>query len=46
MHQCHRPGGAGQRSSVTMLEEPEWLLSHVRDPEIIAPGLREPPRAG
>jgi mono/diheme cytochrome c family protein len=23
--------------------DPEWLLSHVRDPEVIAPGIRQPP---
>ena len=26
-----------------MLKDPDWLLSHVRDPQMIAPGLREPP---
>jgi ubiquinol-cytochrome c reductase cytochrome b subunit len=41
---CHRPGGAASEIvSLAMLKDPDWLLSHVRDPQIIAPGLREPP---
>ena len=26
-----------------MRRDPEWLLSHARDPEVIAPGIRQPP---
>jgi ubiquinol-cytochrome c reductase cytochrome b subunit len=41
---CHRPGGAGNPIAETRARrDPEWLLSHVRDPEVIAPGLRQPP---
>jgi ubiquinol-cytochrome c reductase cytochrome b subunit len=41
---CHREGGAANPIAQTRLaHDPEWLLSHVRDPEIIAPGLRQPP---
>ena len=29
-----------------MRRDPEWLIAHVRDPQMIAPGLREPPRGG
>jgi ubiquinol-cytochrome c reductase cytochrome b subunit len=44
---CHRPGGAASEiTSLAMLKDPDWLLSHVRDPQIIAPGLREPPSGG
>jgi ubiquinol-cytochrome c reductase cytochrome b subunit len=41
---CHRPGGAGNPIAETRVRrDPEWLLSHVRDPEVIAPGIRQPP---
>jgi len=41
---CHRAGGAASAiTTLAMLKDPDWLLSHVRDPQIIAPGLREPP---
>jgi ubiquinol-cytochrome c reductase cytochrome b subunit len=41
---CHRAGGAASPIPETRVRrDPEWLLSHVRDPEVIAPGLREPP---
>ena len=44
---CHRDGGtAAPVSSMKARREPEWLLSHVRDPEIIAPGIRPAPRGG
>jgi ubiquinol-cytochrome c reductase cytochrome b subunit len=44
---CHRPGGAANPLTDTRLrKDPEWLLSHVRDPEVIAPGLRQPPPGG
>jgi ubiquinol-cytochrome c reductase cytochrome b subunit len=42
---CHRPGGvATELDETRMRKEPEWLLSHVRDPEVIAPGMRPPPQ--
>jgi ubiquinol-cytochrome c reductase cytochrome b subunit len=41
---CHRAGGvANVLDETRMRKDPEWTLSHVRDPEIIAPGLRPPP---
>ena len=41
---CHRDGGAASEiTGLPMLKDPDWLLSHVRDPQMIAPGLREPP---
>jgi ubiquinol-cytochrome c reductase cytochrome b subunit len=45
--QCHRVGGAANVLTATRLRrDPEWLLSHVQDPEIIAPGLRQAPPGG
>jgi ubiquinol-cytochrome c reductase cytochrome b subunit len=44
---CHVDGGAA--SPVTNLRlnrDPEWLIGHVRDPLVIAPGLRERPPGG
>jgi ubiquinol-cytochrome c reductase cytochrome b subunit len=44
---CHRPGGSGNVLSETVLrKDPEWLIGHVRDPQVIAPGLREVPAGG
>ena len=44
---CHVQGGAANPLADTRLtRDPEWLLSHVRDPEVIAPGLRTPPPGG
>jgi len=44
---CHVTGGAaGPVASLRLRKEPEWLLAHVRDPHVIAPGLREPPPGG
>jgi ubiquinol-cytochrome c reductase cytochrome b subunit len=44
---CHRDGGAASPINETRIQkEPEWLLSHVRDPKMIAPGLEPPPRGG
>ena len=41
---CHRLGGVSiEITGLAMLKDPDWLLSHVRDPQMIAPGLREPP---
>jgi ubiquinol-cytochrome c reductase cytochrome b subunit len=40
---CHRSGGASSEiTTLPMRRDPEWLLSHVRDPLIIGPGLRDP----
>jgi ubiquinol-cytochrome c reductase cytochrome b subunit len=44
---CHTVGGAANELASTRLRrDPDWLVSHVQDPEIIAPGLREPPPGG
>jgi ubiquinol-cytochrome c reductase cytochrome b subunit len=44
---CHRRGGAANPMEITrMTRDPEWLLAHVPDPEMIAPGLRKPPVGG
>ena len=44
---CHRIGGAANPMADTRLRrEPEWLITHVQDPEVIAPGLRKPPPGG
>lgn len=44
---CHRVGGTANPLADTRLRrEPEWLLAHAQDPEIIAPGLRRPPPGG
>jgi quinol-cytochrome oxidoreductase complex cytochrome b subunit len=43
---CHSETGmADQLEQVSMSRGPEWLAGHVTDPEMIAPGLREPPTA-
>jgi ubiquinol-cytochrome c reductase cytochrome b subunit len=40
---CHRSGGAANALADTqMRKDPPWVLAHVRDPELIAPGSREP----
>ena len=44
---CHRIGGAANPIADTRLKrDPDWLLAHVPDPEMIAPGLRKPPQGG
>jgi ubiquinol-cytochrome c reductase cytochrome b subunit len=41
---CHSETGmADPLEQVSMSRGPEWLNGHVSDPEMIAPGLREPP---
>ena len=43
---CHSESGmADPLEGVSMARGPEWLTGHVSDPEMIAPGLREPPSA-
>ena len=45
--QCHRPGGAANPIlDTTIRRDQEWLLAHVRDPEVIAPGVRPVPIGG
>jgi mono/diheme cytochrome c family protein len=42
---CHRSGGAATEIvRLPMQQDPDWLLSHVRDPEMLVPGRREPPK--
>ena len=44
---CHVDGGAANPvDEVRLRRDPEWLIAHVRDPIVIAPGLREPPLGG
>jgi mono/diheme cytochrome c family protein len=44
---CHTTGGAASALASTRLRrDPEWLLHHVQDPEVIAPGVRQPPEGG
>jgi ubiquinol-cytochrome c reductase cytochrome b subunit len=44
---CHLVGGAANPIVNTRVtREPAWLVAHVRDPEMIGPGLREPPPGG
>jgi mono/diheme cytochrome c family protein len=44
---CHHVGGAANPVvQMRLTHGPEWLTSHVRDPEVIAPGLRTPPSGG
>lgn len=44
---CHHVGGAANPvATMRLTHGPEWLTSHVRDPEVIAPGLRTPPAGG
>lgn len=41
---CHSPEGvADPVESIGVRRGPEWIAGHVEDPEMIAPGLREPP---
>ena len=42
---CHHAGGAANPIAETRMQrDPEWLLSHVQDPQVIAPGIRQPPQ--
>ena len=44
---CHRDGAsANPVSGMRTLHDPEWLFSHVKDPQVIAPGLRPAPPGG
>jgi ubiquinol-cytochrome c reductase cytochrome b subunit len=41
---CHAEEGiADPLNTLAVSRGPEWLAGHVEDPEMIAPGLREPP---
>jgi ubiquinol-cytochrome c reductase cytochrome b subunit len=42
---CHTQGGvANPIENTRVTRDPEWLVSHVRDPEVITAGLRPVPR--
>ena len=44
---CHVDGGAANPiDELRLRRDPEWLIAHARDPQVIAPGLREPPLGG
>jgi quinol-cytochrome oxidoreductase complex cytochrome b subunit/cytochrome c553 len=41
---CHSESGAAEPlTSLAVTRGPEWLAGHVADPEVIAPGIRQPP---
>ena len=41
---CHKTGGAANPIKETVARrDPDWLVGHVRDPQMISPGLREIP---
>jgi ubiquinol-cytochrome c reductase cytochrome b subunit len=41
---CHVEGGAANPvAGMRIKHDPEWLISHVKDPQVIAPGLRPVP---
>jgi ubiquinol-cytochrome c reductase cytochrome b subunit len=41
---CHTSSGmADPLEAITSTRGPEWIAGHVSDPEMIGPGLREPP---
>lgn len=41
---CHSDGGrADPLEGIAVARGPDWLTGHIVDPEMIAPGLREPP---
>jgi ubiquinol-cytochrome c reductase cytochrome b subunit len=43
---CHSPNGmADPLESVALQRGAEWVAGHAVDPEMLAPGLREPPNA-
>ena len=44
---CHVAGGeASPIAGIRIQHDPGWLIAHARDPEVIAPGMREPPPGG
>jgi mono/diheme cytochrome c family protein len=41
---CHTQGGpANPITNIRLTHGPEWLIAHVRDPQVIAPGTRPVP---
>jgi ubiquinol-cytochrome c reductase cytochrome b subunit len=44
---CHTVGGpAAVFDEIRIRKDPEWIIAHARDPEIINPGSREAPQGG
>ncbi len=44
---CHRTGGAALPvADIRLRRDTDWVVAHVRDPESIVPGEREPPPGG
>jgi mono/diheme cytochrome c family protein len=44
---CHTAGGtASVLEDIRIRRDPEWIIAHARDPEVIAPGSRDAPRGG
>ncbi len=44
---CHTAGGtASVIEDIRIRRDPEWIIAHARDPEVIAPGSRDVPRGG
>ncbi len=42
---CHAPGGVGpDLASAHLVRDEQWVIGHVADPEMIAPGIRRPPQ--
>ncbi len=43
---CHSPTGMAEPlEGLAITRGPEWVAGHVSDPEMVAPGIREPPTA-
>jgi mono/diheme cytochrome c family protein len=41
---CHQEGGpASELDRIRLRRDPDWVVSHVRDPEVVGPGVRQPP---
>jgi ubiquinol-cytochrome c reductase cytochrome b subunit len=44
---CHTAGGtASLLEDIRIRRDPEWVIAHARDPEVIVPGSRDAPRGG
>ena len=44
---CHTSGGAaGELERTRLRRDPDWVVHHVQDPEIVGPGVRQPPADG
>jgi ubiquinol-cytochrome c reductase cytochrome b subunit len=44
---CHRSGGpANALEQASLRRDPDWIVHHVQDPEIVGPGVRQPPAEG